>query len=746
MLLRWLPWRLIIKKAAKAYGTVDPISLLAQLRRFSQPSEVQEPTELIRAGILFHARGLINTKAIQHNLDWVWPYWVHRQFNPADQSFIPRAFSFSHINLTHRNWTGLGTPNSDNYPLIDPRGLITPFFDSWSLDLWLLIPQGQMILPSREETCRQNLETGDSPRIITRLDREGICLKSETRVSTPKNGPNNLQIEVNTRAPIGSRLILAARPYNPEGIQFIEKLSYSPEEMKLLVDKDDALFFPKAPDRVLFSDYQQGDVFNRLQVESSEKSISCRVGMATAAAIFNLEEDKSRLNFQIPLKQNENMPEDNPGWADLNERSAKLVTPDKRLNYLFQTSAYSLLLFSARDFVPGPYTYKRFWFRDACLMLHALIKLGHTDRSQRIIEEFPDRQRKSGFFYSQSGEWDSNGQVLWIIAQWARITGKRLPRKILRSAVRGINWIKRKRLPVDDSPVSGLLPAGFSAEHFGPNDYYYWDDFWALGGLREIAPVLEQNGFKKEARKAKDLAEDLETCVNKSLESAMARLQQSIMPAAPLRRMDAGAIGSLAADYPLQLKPPEDRAVVNTLNYLQEKCFHAGAFFQDMIHSGQNPYLTLCIAQGLLRNTGSGHEPLIQKVAELASPTGTWPEAVHPLTGGGCMGDGHHGWAAAEWILMLRNMFVREEGNVLILGSGVFPQWFKSGQTFSFGPTPTAYGNITVCFEPAEKNWYLRIKSQKPILPDRYEIRVPGFKPEREEQTGTDIRIKLHRS
>ena len=50
-----------------------------RLRSFAQPSEVAEPIELLRAGALFHARGLVNTKAIQHNLDLVWPYWVERR-------------------------------------------------------------------------------------------------------------------------------------------------------------------------------------------------------------------------------------------------------------------------------------------------------------------------------------------------------------------------------------------------------------------------------------------------------------------------------------------------------------------------------------------------------------------------------------------------------------------------------------------------------------------------------------------
>ena len=90
--------------------------MAARIRGFAQPSEVQEPIELLRAGIVFHARGLLNTKAIQHNLDWIWPYWVERQFNPRDQSFIPRAFSFSHINLTHRNWTAVGQPDLPALP------------------------------------------------------------------------------------------------------------------------------------------------------------------------------------------------------------------------------------------------------------------------------------------------------------------------------------------------------------------------------------------------------------------------------------------------------------------------------------------------------------------------------------------------------------------------------------------------------------------------------------------------------
>ena len=84
---RWFPWKFIIRRFAGAHGFIDPIALLSHLHRFGQPSEVAEPIELLRAGAIFHARGLINSRVIQHNLDWVWPYWVERQFDPRDEAF-----------------------------------------------------------------------------------------------------------------------------------------------------------------------------------------------------------------------------------------------------------------------------------------------------------------------------------------------------------------------------------------------------------------------------------------------------------------------------------------------------------------------------------------------------------------------------------------------------------------------------------------------------------------------------------
>ncbi|MFP4128762.1 MAG: hypothetical protein ACLFSF_06950, partial [Desulfonatronovibrio sp.] len=245
MLTYWLPWKFLVKRAAKVYGIIDPLSFMARFRQFAQPSEVQEPIELLRAGIIFHARGLIN-KAIQHNLDWVWPYWVERQFNPVDISFVPRAFSFSHINLTHRNWTAVGHPDLPLYPLVDPRGLVTPLYDGWSLDLWLMTARDDLLLPSRNSQTTQEWILSPNLAVKTITTREEARLESLVSMDISNSDPV-LNINVSGHCPEGGYLIAVLRPYNPEGIQFIDNVQHSTDKPGWLVNSESLVEFSQTP-------------------------------------------------------------------------------------------------------------------------------------------------------------------------------------------------------------------------------------------------------------------------------------------------------------------------------------------------------------------------------------------------------------------------------------------------------------------------------------------------------------------
>ena len=734
MLKRLFPWKYLLKLAARRYDIIDPLSVAARIRSFAQPSEVQEPIELLRAGIIFHARGLLNTKAIQHNLDWVWPYWVERQFNPQDTSFIPRAFSFSHINLTHRNWTALGVPDIPVYPIVDPRGLVTPLHDGWSIDCWFMDDNGAVSCPSRLASVKQHLVDNNDRRIVTTSQTDILTLKVEVFTKMNDDGPV-LELRARVNSTLDGWLIFSLRPCNPEGVQFIESAGIIEDGRGWLVNEETVVRLSQKPKKILFSDYQAGDVLFHLGEEQTTSSMSCRIGMVTSAALYRIKACESfkehRCSVALPAADAYPDKKVSRSWSEAESGAARLRTPDAHIQFLHDTAVRSLIHLTAGDAVPGPYTYNRFWFRDACIMLNALLNTGLSGRCGKHLETFTERQTREGFFHSQDGEWDSNGQVLWLMNRYRLLSGKTLDQKWLSAIVKGGRWIANKRdLSTEDPKLRGLLPAGFSAEHFGPNDNYYWDDFWAIAGLYGAAETFSAHGMPKEELFARDTAFDMEKAVLSSIGIAAKELGSLAIPTSPNRRLDSGAIGVIVADYPLQLLPPGDARMLATADYLMDNCLQKGCFFQDMIHSGINIYMTLELAQVYLRSGDKRYRDLLRAAASLASPTGQWPEAIHPITGGGCMGDGQHGWAIAEWIMLIRNMFVMEEGEKLLLGKGVLPEWLKTREKISYGPTLTPFGSVEVLInnksgQPTIKiltRWYN--KRPESIIAD-----LPGFKP-----------------
>lgn len=753
-MLRFLPWRFIVQRAARAYGFTDPATWLARLRNFAQPSEVAEPIELLRAGILFHARGIVNTKAIQHNLDWVWPYWVERQFDPEDVSFLPRGFAVSHVNLTHRNWTAVGLPDLVVYPLLDPRGLVTPHYDGWSIDFWLFDIHGKPLVPSRlhDEHVWQTLEFEQTLQVRTDSVQDDARLTHTAWLVIEHDQPT-LKVDVHASCPAGGSLVVSLRPYNPEGIQFIDSIAARPALDGWLVNQKQPVLLSRPADHLLTSNYAHGDVFSLLttppeQGREETTQSECRVGMATAAAIFRFNSDHTDLQVSVPLGDEvpparRTASPRSVSWPEIRADLAALQIPDRRMQFLYDAALHTLVLLSAEEIVPGPYTYRRFWFRDACLMMNALLAVGLASRCLKAIKGFPGRQLRDGYFRSQEGEWDSNGQVLWVLDRYESVTRDALSFELMRAVAKAVVWIDRKRIRDKTDPLhAGLLPAGFSAEHLGPNDHYYWDDFWAEAGLRATGRLYARRGLQREADDATAKADDLRSAIDRSLERIPAWRSQGGVPASPYRRIDAGAIGSLVADYPLLLYPPGAPQMMATVNALMKQCFFRGGFFQDVIHSGINAYLTLDIAQTLLRAGDARFQELMTTVADLASSTGQWPEAIHPHTGGGCMGDGQHGWAAAEWVMMIRNCFVREETDRLIIGSGLLPQWLATDEELSFGPTLTPWGRVTVRIMQPASNPRVQVDGQWFETPPKIDVEIAGYRKRRADTGSQDVMLE----
>ncbi|MBI3117775.1 MAG: hypothetical protein HYZ00_03755 [Candidatus Hydrogenedentes bacterium] len=432
---------------ARYHGFIDPVSVLARISRLAQPSEVAAPLELVRAGVVFHARGLVNTKAIQQNLDWVWPYWVRRQFDPADVSFLPGAFSITHVNLTHRNWTAIGTPDHTALAIVDPAGLLTPLFDGWSLDAWVVGEGKEDLLPAYAAEVDQTLHMRNPAtgvEVHTRCANRDHTAVTRAYVEETAGAPVcTWEVSASSRDP--AWLVVSLRPYNPEGVSFVHHIQVLEGGGGWQVGKTPVRFDVPAQ-RCVLSCYHEGDVHHDLLSRPESREVRCDVGMASAAALFVLKPETVRtVTVSVSLEADEpqggarlflrgrgahngnNARNGRIGtravWEEALEGVARLSVPDARFQFLYDAAVRSLILHSAREVYPGPYTYKRFWFRDAAFILHSMLCIGLVKRAEQVLDSFPSRQRLTGYFHSQDGEWDSNGEALWIMQRWCELSG-----------------------------------------------------------------------------------------------------------------------------------------------------------------------------------------------------------------------------------------------------------------------------------------------------------------------------------
>jgi hypothetical protein len=379
----------------------------------------------------------------------------------------------------------------------------------------------------------------------------------------------------------------------------------------------------------------------------------------------------------------------------------RLTLPDERLaEAVAANRRFLLLAHDGDEITPGPATYHRFWFRDAAYMLGALDRYGYHDEVTRVVTSYPGRQRPDGFFWSQRDEWDANGAALVTLAEhWQLGRDLELARALAEPVALAAQWIEHaRRSGRGDADVAGLLPPGRSAEHLGPVDHYYWDDFWGVAGLRAAGRLLDAAGQPEAAADARTFAAAMWSDVEKALARTADRLGTEAIPAGPRRGLDSGMVGTLAACAPLGLLAAGDPRMVATVEALRERFTAAEgrALFHGITHTGLSTYLTLQLAAVELR---AGDRRCLDRLAwllEVASPTWTWPEAVHPHLGGGCMGDGHHGWAGADLLSFVRDLLVREDEGAhqgIVLASMVPEAWF--GQGWEVHDAPTAHGHVS---------------------------------------------------
>src|SRR5208283_970269 len=168
-------------------------------------------------------------------------------------------------------------------------------------------------------------------------------------------------------------------------------------------------------------------------------------------------------------------------------------------------TAHILVTRSGAALQPGPRRYTRSWIRDGSMMSAALLRMGHAEEVREFIRWYSPNQRADGFVPccvdSEGIDWlvehDSHGQLLALIADYHRFTSDdHLLGESWNFIDRAVGCIER--LLGQD----GLLPISVSHEGYLSQPVHsYWDDFWALRGLRDAVYMAHALGQEASAQR-----------------------------------------------------------------------------------------------------------------------------------------------------------------------------------------------------------------------------------------------------
>jgi hypothetical protein len=741
------------------------VRFLDGLAYLGRPSSVAFPMELMEQGLAIALSGLSNTMAIQSNLDWVWPLWVERQLDPDAEEFIPTAINLIKTNLTARNWTSLGVEDSEREAMIDPVGMLTLQPYGWSVFPFLRM-EGRAFHPPRlipGWEANQSLLEGTLPCVVTRYDVDpGLEWKSEA-VAVEVAGEEAVHFAhtLSNRSPghLSLRFGLAIRPYNSLTLGHINSIRYQDRMWK--VNGQNGLMLLDEPQRVAVSDRHHGDPLLREILIAGRKGLKSRSGIACGQAEWDLElaAGETRVIEALGLiggrggsrpvagaiagatrkQSDEARTRQLARWRESQGEGLRVHLPDSRLHEAFQAVKNHLHVFDDGDhFSPGTFLYHNHWFRDSAFIALAFGNMGLGAKAEPKLRRYPHLQLRNGFFRSQRGEWDSNGEAMWTLVNHVRLgADPAFLEACYPSLMSGARWIERMRGKSrgTPSPHYGLLPAGFSAEHFGPNDHYYWDNLWSLAGLDAALWAARRTGRARDAERLDRAIADYRGDLEASMDWAFKKSGGRALPCSPYRSLDSAAIGNLVGISPLEVIDPGAPWVGGTVEFLMENNLRDGMFFQRIVHTGLNPYLTVQLARALMARGDPRWFGLLEGVADRASRTWTWPEAIHPRVHGGCMGDGDHGWAAAEFLSLVRDMLVNDRGGMLRIAEAVPAGWYRPGMHLEAAGAPTRYGTVSFAMRQgpvaAHLTWNVRRAPHQMAAPLRFSLPLAsGLAPE----------------
>jgi hypothetical protein len=396
--------------------------------------------------------------------------------------------------------------------------------------------------------------------------------------------------------------------------------------------------------------------------------------------------------------------------AQLDRVDLRIPAAEALVRTLKSNVAYILINQDGPAIQPGSRSYERSWIRDGSLTSAALLRMGHDEEAKAFLTWYAPYQFEDGKVpccVDSRGadpvpENDSHGELIYLAAQVYRFTGDRaLLEKVwpqIEKAAEYIETLRQQRRTPDyrtqeKFPYLGLLPESISHEGYSDKPVHsYWDDFFALRGLKDAPELAAALGKTDQAARWTAIRNQFQADLMASIRRTISLHKLNYLPAS-VEKGDfdptSTSIGIAPAGALRDLPQAELRQTFE--RYYQESIERRDG---KRAWEAYTPYELRTIRTFLRLGWRDRAHELLDFFMNDRRPAAwnqwgevVWREPRIPKF----IGDSPHTWVGSEYVHAFLDLlaYVRETDGALVLGAGLPASWNEvsvKGLRTQYGP------------------------------------------------------------
>jgi hypothetical protein len=648
----------------------------------------------------------------------------------------PRPFAGEQV-----YWTVVGVDGDPEEGLFSEDAALEVGKGGFSIEPFLFL-DGSLVGWS-DVTASQAGEQGDLPIPSVSWRREAVSLET-TAFAAGEVGRSSLfaryRVKNERSARVALRLFLAVRPFqvNPPS-QFLNSAGGTTHVRAIAWDGraasvDGRRVVPlTTPADFGAATFDEGDVTEYLALGRLPPSprVSDPFGYASGAFAWELElapGAERTVDLVVPLHLalgpdlgagafDHAFANSSQEWREKLDRvSVTLPASARTMARTMNTALAHVLINRDRAAIqPGSRSYERSWIRDGALTSAALLRLGHGEAVRDFLEWFAPYQYDTGKIpccvdargADPVPENDSHGEFLYLVAEYGRFTGDRdFLGKLWPRVEKTVAYIDRlrqeRRTPEYRLPGKlaffGLLPESISHEGYSAKPVHsYWDDFFALTGLKSAAEIAATLGKGAERARWDAMATEFRRDLLASIRRTIAQNRIDFIPGSvELADFDATST-TIALDPGGELENLPRRELLRTFERYYEE-------FQKRKRPGTawdayTPYEIRTVGTFVRLGWRDRAHELLDFFLDSRRPAGwnQWAEVVgREVRRPRFIGDMPHTWVASDFIRSFLDLFAyeRESDRSLVLAAGIPESWISAPEGVGVRGLRTRYGTL----------------------------------------------------